>query len=72
MKDFKGKCSHHMGSTSIKGMMGKPMPDFTIVTEGLLPDIPNDVLKRLQTEGWEYCGVAPHSFNKNADHMFSY
>ena len=27
-----GKSSHHMGSTSIIGMPGKPFVDYTIVT----------------------------------------
>ena len=48
LKEFKGRSSHHMGSTSIIGMKGKPLPDFTVVTEKLLPDIPNEIIKKLQ------------------------
>ena len=61
-----------MGSTAITGMVGKPSPDFTIVTEGLLPDIPDEILKKLVDHGWLYMGPSPHCFDRNADHWFGY
>ena len=70
LKDFRGKFSHHMGSTSIVGMMGKPSPDFTVVTEGLLPNFPDLIIEKLSKKGWEYLGPSPHCFDKCADHWF--
>ena len=42
-----GKTSHHMGSTSIIGMPGKPLIDFTIITDKFLIDIV--ILKSITT-----------------------
>lgn len=61
---------HHMGSTAIVGMPGKPIVDFTIVTKDLLPNIPDDVMNSLQKLGWTYRGIAPHSLDKYADQWF--
>ena len=72
LKPFKGKVCHHIGSTSIKGMFGKPMPDFSVVTDGLLPDIPYSIINKFEAKGWKYYGPAPHSFNKNLDQWFFY
>ena len=59
-----------MGSTSIIGMMGKPAPDFSVVTEGLLPNIPDSIINKMAEKGWVFNGPAPHSFDKNADQWF--
>ena len=61
---------HHMGSTAIVGMPGKGIIDFTVVSQGLLPDIPSDVISKLKEIGWIYGGIAPHSMDKYADHWF--
>ena len=52
--ELNGKTSHHMGSTSIIGMPGKPLIDFTIITDKLLPDIPNDCIDELKKIGYIY------------------
>ena len=70
LKEYDGKSSHHMGSTSITGMIGKPTPDMTVVTEGLLPDIPDEIIRKLDAIGWKYMGPSPHCFDRNADHWF--
>ena len=48
LKEYNGSFSHHMGSTSITGMMGKPAPDFSVVTQGLLPNIPDLVIEKMK------------------------
>ena len=70
LKQYRGKSSHHMGSTAIVGMMGKPSPDFTVITEGLLPNFPDLILKKLGEKGWVYLGPSIHCFDKYADHWF--
>jgi len=46
--DYDGNSSYHMGSTSIKGMLGKPMIDITVLSNNLLPDIPDEVIADLK------------------------
>ena len=64
--------AHHIGSTSIKGMPGKPQLDLTFVTPKLMPDIPDEILEGLDKIGYKYCGVAPHHADKFTDQWFLY
>lgn len=41
-----------MGSTSIKGMMGKPLVDFAMFTKDLLPEISNDFITDMENQGY--------------------
>ena len=68
--DYDGNSSYHMGSTSIKGMLGKPMIDITVLSNNLLPDIPDEVIADLKQLGYEYAGPAPHNMNKYFDQWF--
>ena len=56
-----------MGSTAIIGLPGKPMIYFTVITKGLLPDIPNDCIDELAKIGYIYGGPSPHCMNKSVD-----
>ena len=51
-------------------MMGKPHIDFSTVVEGLLPNIPDEAIEKMESIGFKYCGPAPHCMNKYADHWF--
>ena len=64
---YKGQSSFHMGSTAIKGMIGKPVIDMTILTTGLLPNIPNDVIEEMEKLGYWYAGPAHHTMSKHRD-----
>ena len=44
LDEHEGKSSYHMGSTSIKGLLGKPMIDFTVLTKGLMPYFPDSMV----------------------------
>ena len=67
LKPFRDQTSHHIGSTAIIGMFGKPSPDFSVVTEGVLPNIPDSIIAKFEDKGWKYFGPAPHSFSKYRD-----
>jgi GrpB-like predicted nucleotidyltransferase (UPF0157 family) len=72
LSPYLGKEYHHMGSTAIVGMSGKPYVDFSIVTKGLHPNFPNDIINELKKIGWEYMGPAPHSQDLSRDIWFLY
>ena len=59
-----------MGSTAIIWMMGKPMIDFAVFTQDLLPDIPKEFIKDMEAQGYTYCGAAPHYLDKFSDQWF--
>ena len=69
---YKGKTTHHIGSTSIIGLMGKNCPDFMVVTKGLLPNFPSTIIEQFAKMGWIYIGASPHCLNKYIDQWFHY
>ena len=57
----------HIGSTAIKGMIGKPSIDLCIIKRGVLPYIPNELVQKMSDIGYVYYGPAPHNMNKHQD-----
>ena len=41
---FRGEDIHFIGSCAVRGMYGKALLDFAIVTRDLLPDIPDAIV----------------------------
>ena len=41
--EYHDKTNRHIGSTAINDMMGKPIIDLCVITNGLLPNIPDDI-----------------------------
>ena len=64
---YKGKAFHHVGSTAIIGMFGKPTIDLTCVTKNMLPKIPAEFMTFMEEQGYIYGGVTPHNMNKYTD-----
>ena len=62
-----GQCGFHMGSTSIKGLMGKHSIDMSFVTQGLLPSFDEAFIRDIEAHGYIYGGPAPHMMNKYQD-----
>ena len=46
------------------------MVDFSTVVEGLLPNIPDEVIQNMKKLGFMFMGPAPHHMNKYADQWF--
>lgn len=55
---FRGENIHFIGSCAVRGMYGKALLDFAIVTRDLLPDIPDAIVKQMEAKGWLFCGCA--------------
>ena len=71
LKPFNGETVFHMGSTAIKGMPGSGGLDISIVTEGILPDVPEHIIQEVKEKlGYEFCGPTPHCMDKNLDQWF--
>ena len=47
---YDGRGVHHMGSTAIKGMPGSGALDICIVTKGLLPNVDDQLIKKVEKE----------------------
>ena len=62
-----GESIHHIGSSAIQGMPGTGGLDITITTSGLLPNIPENIIREMKKIGFDFCGPSPHCMNKNLD-----
>ena len=65
LQEFEGTYFHHIGSTAIVGMFGKPIMDIMVVTKGLLPNMPDAIINDLKKREYEYCGPSPAAMDKN-------
>lgn len=63
--EFHGAKVHFIGSCAVRGLCGKEMLDFAIVTKGFLPNVPDTAIAYLEKEGWIYCGTSPHAVMEN-------
>lgn len=50
--DDSGDSTFHIGSTAVEGMCGKPIVDFAVVVQGLLPNIPDDIIEKMNKLGF--------------------
>lgn len=51
-------------------MPGTPTIDIALVTNGVLPEMPDDVIQQMENLGFVYAGPSPHCMNKYHDQWF--